>query len=181
MPEKSAQELFDSLSSVAKLVGDLAMNVADAQNRLDTDYVRNLTQFAAAFNKVVADKKLTPEQFEAFFRSLAPSHYQFTETVIEVRADLQMSSFTEAKFDASLGYKNPVFAATLNASYVKRSAYDSRAAATIRAVLHAVQPDPQAQSELLAAARQGPGAQLQDGSRFKTIADALSSLLPAQE
>ena len=36
------REFFENLQSVAKLVGDLASNIADAQDRLDTSYVRNL-------------------------------------------------------------------------------------------------------------------------------------------
>src|SRR5690349_3288340 len=42
-------------------------------------------------------------QYLELFRAIAPSHYQFTETVVEVRADLRVASESELKLGASLG------------------------------------------------------------------------------
>lgn len=173
------REFFDSLQSVAKLVGDLASSIADAQDRLDTSYVRNLAAFLEAVRAATADLPDSEARIN-FIRSLAPSRYQFTETVVEVRADLQMTSATQLGLSASLGYRTPVLAAAVNASYVKRSAYDYRAAALIRTVLQAVPAEPAVMERLIAAARGAGAATLPEGSRFGDLADALKDL-PALE
>lgn len=173
------REYFENLQSVAKLVGDLASNVADAQDRLDTSYVRNLAAFLEAIRAVTADLP-DSEARTQLIRSLAPSHYQFTQTVVEVRADLQMTSATQLGLDASLGYRTPVLAAAVNASYVKRSAYDYRAAALIRTVLQAVPAEPAVMDKLIEAAKNAGSAELPEGSRYGELAEALKDL-PALE
>lgn len=175
--DEKIQEFFDSLQSVSKLVGDLALNIADAQTRLDEDYLRTLSGFSQALRQVVVDHDLSTEQFLAFFKSLAPSRYQFTETTVEVRADLQLAGGSELRAAAEIGYRTPVLAATVNASYVNRSAYDYRAAALIRTVLHAVPPDLSILETLLNRAGDPASVQLPEGSRFSSIAEALSTLL----
>ena len=171
------QEFYDSLQSVSKLVGDLALNIAEAQTRLDEDYIRTLSGFSKVLRQVIADRDLSNDQFVAFFKSLAPSRYQFTETVVEVRADLQLAGGNELRAAAEIGYKTPVLAATVNASYVNRSAYDYRAAALIRTVLHAVPPDLAVLETLLSRADQTESAELPEGSRFQALAEAFSGLL----
>ncbi len=171
------QEFYDGLQTVSKLVGDLALNIAEAQTRLDEDYLKTLTGFVKVLKEVVADQDLSNEQFIAFFKSLAPSKYQFTETTVEVKADLQMAGGSEIQAATELGYKTPVLAATVNASYVKRSAYDYRAAASIRTVLHAVPPDLDVLQTLLSRTDSQGTLDLPDGSRFHSLAEAFTNLL----
>ncbi len=71
-------------------------------------------------------------------------------------------------------------AVAVNASYVKRSAYDYRAAALIRSVLHAVPADPTVMEKLLEAARTAGSTPLPEGSRYAELAKALEDL-PALE
>ncbi len=177
MAKPEIQEFFDGLQSVSKLVGDLALNIAEAQTRLDEDYLKTLSGFAKVLKQVVADQDLSNEQFIAFFKSLAPARYQFTETTIQVRADLQMAGGSEIQAATELGYKTPVLAATVNASYVKRSAYDYRAAANIRTVLHAVPPDLDVLQTLLARTDNLEALELPDSSRFHSLAEAFTQLL----
>ncbi|MCP3957407.1 MAG: hypothetical protein GY719_06105 [bacterium] len=171
------QEFYDSLQSVSKLVGDLALNIAEAQTRLDEAYIRTLGEYSQVLRTVIADRDLSTDQFIAFFKSLAPSRYQFTETVVEVRADLQLAGGSEVRAAAEVGYTTPVLAATVNASYVNRSAYDYRAAALIKTVLHAVPPDPDVLQKLLDRAGETPEATLPENSRFEGLAAAFSGLL----
>ncbi|MEM7583729.1 MAG: hypothetical protein AAF560_10150 [Acidobacteriota bacterium] len=177
MAKPKVQEYFDSLQSVAKLVGDLALNIAEAQTRLDEDYLKTLSGFAKVLKQVVADQDLSNEQFIAFFKSLAPARYQFTETTVQVRADLQMAGGSEFQAAAELGYKTPVLAATVNASYVKRSAYDYRAAANISTVLHAVPPDLDVLHTLLSRVDVLAPLELPEASRFQGLAEAFTQLL----
>lgn len=174
---KSPAEFFDDLQSVAKLIGDLAANVADAQDRLDTSYVRNLAAYLKAIGSAVADLP-DSEARSRLLLALAPSRYQFTETTVEVRADLQMTSARQIGVSANLGYRTPVLAAAVNASYVKRSGYDYRASAFIRSVLHAVPADPAVMQTLLEAARTAGGGELPAGSRYAELASALGDLPP---
>ncbi len=175
--DNKIQEFFDSLQSVSKLVGDLALNIAEAQTRLDEDYLRTLTGFSKALQQAIADHDLSTDQFLAFFKSLAPSRYQFTETVVEVRADLQLAGGSELRAAAEIGYKTPVLAATVNASYVSRSAYDYRAAALIRTVMHAVPPDLSILEPLLNRAGDPGSVKLPEDSRFGGLAEAFATLL----
>lgn len=177
--DKKAAQFYDNLQSVAKLIGDLALNVADAQDRLDTSYVRNLKAFLEAIREATADLP-DSETRAKLILSLAPSRYQFTETVIEARADMQMSSAEQFGLSLDAGFRNPVLAVAVNASYVKRSAYDYRAAALIRSVLHAVPADPAVMEKLIEAARTAGGATLPQGSRYTELAEAFKAL-PALE
>jgi hypothetical protein len=176
------QKYFDSLHSVAKLISDLALSVSIAQGRLDADYMKNLADFAKTFTALTkptdGSAAVDPAQAGALFRSLAPSHYQFTETVAEVRADLQMASSTELKVGGELGIKAGVFALAVNASYTRRNAFDFQAAALMRTVLHAVPPDVGVLDKLLDAAGKAEAAALPDSGRFKAIAEVFKQLPP---
>ena len=177
--KKSPAAMFEDLRSVSKLIGDLALNIADAQDRMDASYVRNLTTFLQAVREATADLPES-EELTNLIKSLAPSRYQFTETTVEVRADLQMTHAEQFGLDAKLGYRTPVLAAAVNASYVKRGAYDYRASAFIRSVLHAVPADPGVMEKLLEAARSSGGAELPDSSRYSDLIDALGELPPME-
>ncbi len=175
--EVNVPEFFDNLQSVSKLVGDLALNISQAQQKLDENYLRSLSGFSQVLNQVLEGRELADDKFTTFFNSLAPSRYQFTETVVEVRADLQLSGGKEVQAAVQLGYATPVLAATINASYVKRSSYDYRASALIRAVLHAVPPDPAMLKTLLENAGKGQSAALPKNSSFQGLSTAFSGLL----
>ncbi len=169
-------EFFNNLQSVAKLVGDLALSISEAQKELDTNYARTLQSFSDTLGKVLEGRELADDKFTTFFQSMAPSRYQFTETVVEVRADLQMTGSKELQAAVELGYNTPVLATTINASYVKRSAYDYRAAALIRTVLHAVPPDQKVLKTLLENAGKGHSAELPSGG-YQGLGSAFSGLL----
>jgi hypothetical protein len=88
-----------------------------------------------------------PADLISLFKAMGPTRYQFTETVVEIRADMQLT--TGSQF--TVGVSAP-FAVAVNASYTRRTASDYRASALIRTVLHAVSADPGVMQTLLNAA-----------------------------
>lgn len=175
MPDQTIDQFYQTLQTLPKLIGDLGLNIAEAQRRLDQEYLENLGKLVSIV------KTLNPNlaEFQELFKLIAPSRYQFTETVVEVRADLQMSSATELGVTGSLGIKTPMIAAVVGASYARRSALDYQAAATIRTVINAISADTGVMTALLSAARTAPGAALPDGDRYKPLLEALKAVLPA--
>src|SRR5262245_49877248 len=133
-------KFYDSLETLPKLIGDLALSVAEAQRRLDQNYIESLTAIAGVFSQIVKGNEATVEQFSALFKAMGPSRYQFTETVVEVRADLQMTTMSQTQIGVNVGFPAPV-AVAVNASYTRRNAYDSRASTVIRTVLNAIPSD----------------------------------------
>src|SRR5215510_715488 len=93
-------KFYNELQTVPKLISDLALGVAEAQRRLDASYLENLAEFMRVVSKTLTPAPGSPsgatgmsaDQLQALFRSMAPSRYQFTETVVEVRAQLPMGS-----------------------------------------------------------------------------------------
>lgn len=181
MADNSLEQInnfYQSFHTLPKLISDLALSVADAQGRLDQDYVESLAELTKIIG-TIKDKdknKETVEQYLSLLRAIAPSRYQFTETSVEVRADLQMSSLTEVKLGAELGIKAIVFTAAVNASYVKRSAYDYQASAHIRTVLNAIPADPALMTALLERAKST--TELPSTGRYAALAEAFGKLLP---
>jgi hypothetical protein len=219
---KDLENFYDTVQTAAGLVGNLALNIAEAQRRLDGNYIENLAAFSAIIREQASSEKvkdLRKEKEEAekdwkaetdaekkkdlekalatasealekaeaeagafltLFKAIAPSRYQFTETIVEVRADLQMGSMKQFDVGGTFGLNAGVFAVAVNASYTKRSAYDFRASALIRSTLHAVSADPDVMAALLA--HEGPElGDLLAADRYKGLAEAFGELpqLPA--
>lgn len=163
------KKFFDNLETLPGLIASLGMGIADAQAALDQNYLYTLRELATLFGAKGTDN---PAALVAFFQALAPSRYQFTETHVEVRCDLQMAGATETSVGGGLTAGTPMAAVAINASYAKRSAYDYRAAAVIRTTLHAVPADPEVRNAMQAAVREIEGQQLDDNSRYKGLSDA---------
>lgn len=176
--QKEMAAFYDSLETLPKLIGDLALSVAEAQRRLDQNYIESLTALAGVFSQICKDDKATVDQFAAVFKAMGPSRYQFTETVIEVHADLQMTTMSQTEIGAKVGFSAPV-AVAINASYTRRSAYDARAAATIRTVLNAIPSDTALMSTLLQRAGDNQHALLPDSNRYKSMWEAFGQFLQA--
>lgn len=175
-PTDQLKEFYDGLLTLPKLLGDLGLSVAEAQRRLDQYYVESLTEvMKVAAPMIEAGDPAAAGTFETLLKALAPSRYQFSETVVEVRADLQMTTASETKVGGSLGFTAP-FAVTINASYAKMSAYDHRAAALIRSTLHAMPANEALLGTLLTAARTSGSTELPDSSRYTPLLEALKDL-----
>lgn len=160
-------KFYSSLQTLPRLISDLALSIAEAQRRLDQTYMEDLAAFADMILPLLQDGTGRADQFLSLFRAMAPSRYQFTETVVEVRADLQMTQASQTEI--GVGITTPVYAIAINASYTKRSAYDYQAAALIRTQLNAIPSNPDLLDKLL-----DPGsisAGLPDSARYKVFGE----------
>jgi hypothetical protein len=140
-PETPIEQFYNELQTVPRLISDLALSIAEAQLRMDQNYLNALITFGNIVNHLLSsasppDARAT--EFLNLFKAIAPSRYQFTETIVEVRADLEMSSTKGIDVAVKAGFNTAVFAVAVNAAYTKRSAYDYRAAALIRTQLDAI-------------------------------------------
>lgn len=169
MAENKIDEFYEKLQTLPRLISDLALSIAEAQRRMDENYLRELKDFTDIILPLLQDGTGKAEQYLALFKAIAPSRYQFTETVVEVRADLQMTTMTQTEIGGEAGIKTPLFAATINASYTKRSAYDYRAAALIRTQLNAIPSTPDVLDKLLDPG--AVGATMPDSERYKVFAE----------
>jgi hypothetical protein len=173
------ETFFNSFQTLPKLISDLAMSMALAQQRMDENYVKSLKGVIDIFAPFIKPD-VSPDQFIPLLKELLPAHYQFTNTVFEIRADMQSSTGTSATAGITAGVTVP-FAVSVNASYTRRTASDFRASALIRTVVNAVNADPQLTQAMIAAAQAAPGTALPaDASPAqKSIQEALNAIRPA--
>ncbi len=170
------QKFYRDLQSLPLLISNLALSVDEAQRRLDQNYIDALTKLAAIFSEMIGQDPVGVGNFSALFKAMGPSRYQFTETVVEVRADLQNTTMTEFKLGGSVGFTAPI-AVSINASYTRRNAYDYQAAALIRTVLNAIPADETLMDALLKRAGDVPHATLPSTDRYQDTADAFKKFL----
>ncbi|HEV2963210.1 MAG TPA: hypothetical protein VG649_15370 [Candidatus Angelobacter sp.] len=158
MASQTIEQFYQDFETLPKLISMLALSVADAQTRLDQGYLAALKQLAQVAGELKGSN-VDIGQFIDLFKAMGPSRYQFTETVVDVRADLRMSTGSEFSIGGSLGLKTPMFAVAVNASYLQRTAADFQASALIHCVIHAVTSDTNVMKTLLdAAPKLNPGS-----------------------
>ncbi len=178
---KDIDKFYDSLQTLPGLISELALSIADAQTRLDRNYIDSLAAFSRIVARTVkASKKLKVADYKTLFETVAPSRYQFSETVVEVRADLQMASRKSLAVDASVGINAGVFSVAVNASYTKRNSYDYRAAALIRTVLNAIPADANQLQTLLDRGGKGTSVELPANGGIEALGESANKLLKAQ-
>jgi hypothetical protein len=171
MPDQTLEQFYQDFETLPKLISTLALGIADAQSRLDQGYLDSLERLA----KIAGELKgsgvdLGAAGFAGLFKDMGPSRYQFTETVVDVRADLRMSTGSEFQIGGSLGLKTPMFAVTVNASYLKRTAADFQASALIHCVINAIPSDSNLMQKLLdAAPKLDPGTLKPNDSGFPIL------------
>jgi hypothetical protein len=147
----------------------------------DTDKPPDAAQAVAqaAVNKFAELAKAagtSQAQYLELFRAIAPSHYQFTETAVEVRADLRVASETELTLGANLGIKSGIFSVAVNFSLLKRSASDYQASAALRCVINAIPADHTMMNDLFARAGTPITAAFKADSSFKAVLEALNEM-----
>jgi len=170
------QSFYKDLQSLPLLISNLALSVDEAQRRLDQNYIDALTKLAAIFSQMIGSDPVGMKNFTDLFKAMGPSRYQFTETVVEVRADLQNTTMSQFSLGGSVGFTAPV-AVSINASYTRRNAYDYQASALIRTVLNAIPANDAIMETLLKRAGDVPHAQLPDVGRYQATADAFNAFL----
>jgi len=153
MADQTIDQFYQEFETLPKLISVLALSIADAQSRLDQGYLESLAKLAQIAGELKGQGvDLGAAGFAGLFKDLGPSRYQFTETVVDVRADLRMSSGNEFNIGGSLGLKTPIFAVAVNASYQKRTSADIQASALIHCVINAISSDSAVMQKLLDAA-----------------------------
>lgn len=153
MSETKTSELTEQLNSVASIVGNLGISIAEAQTRMDAAYVSSLAQVlktVAELQGTGAKKTASPEAVLTLLKAIGPSRYQFTETTLKVRLDLSKS----LDVSGSLGFGASFGAVAVNAALTVGYAYDYQAAAECTTVIHAVPTDDKVMTALLARAKE---------------------------
>ena len=168
-PDEGAQTVAKAATDQVATAQNLATTKLAAQSVADAAAKAAAKIIGAAGTPAVA-------QYLDLFKAIAPSHYQFTETVVEVRADLRVASESELKLGASLGINKGIFSAAVNFSYLKRSASDYQAAAALRSVLNAIPADHGLMSDLLARAGTPISANFKADASFKAMLEALNEM-----
>ena len=130
--------LTGQLYHLPGIIGNLGISVANAQKALNSDYIRNVQLVLDMISKMLENQSDSPPEFlemvKELLKQLAPSRYQFTETTLEFYADL--SERQERMLQGALG--GGFAGVTISAGYARAFGYDYRAAARVRAVLHAL-------------------------------------------
>lgn len=153
-------KLTKELNSVAGIVGALGCNIAEAQKRLDLNYLDSFERLLGIAKLLVANTApagdggnaappTLPEQMQALLLALAPSRYQYTETTITVKLNLAQGFDAAASVGVGAGFG----AVAVNAALTVGYSFDYQAAAECRAVIHAVPPDSKTLAELLGRAK----------------------------
>jgi hypothetical protein len=164
----------DQLMTVAKIVGQLGLSIADAQREFDANYINRMTDFVKIANSFL---KSTGQDNAVAMREilmkLAPSHYQFTETTLTVKMDLSQSLSVSAGLGVSVG----VGAVAVNASMSVAYGSDQRSAAEIKTVIHAIPADRGVVDVLLQRAKDMPSASLPERPQTKDTLAAAGDLI----
>lgn len=153
MSDNNTSELTKQLNSVASIVGNLGISIAEAQTRMDAAYVKSLTEvmaITASLQGTTAAPSPSPEAVLTVIKAIGPSRYQFTETTLKVRLDLSKS----LDVSGSLGLGASFGAVAVNAALTVGYAYDYQAAAECTTVIHAVPTDDKVMTALLARAKE---------------------------
>lgn len=155
-----ASQLINDLSHVPNIIGGLGLSIAAAQKALDANYLDGVERLLLLSKMMLAPTKddgsqPTPAELDAINKAqdmirdllikFAPSHYQYTETTLDVKLDLAQSF----NLDTSVGLGVGFGAVSLNAALTIGYGYDYRAAAECKTVIHAIPADPGVMNRLL--------------------------------
>ena len=142
-------ELIQDLSTLPSIVGNLGLSIATAQKEFNLNYLKAVEKIIAMARSMLGDERAKTsefsEQITGLLKTLAPAHYQYTETELEFRADLAQT--LNASIGAGVGAN--VGAVVVNASVAVGFGYDYRAAAKVRTIIHAVPADKTIMTSLL--------------------------------
>jgi len=141
----NADRLTSQLANIADIIGDLGLNIAEAQKELNAGYLDSLKVLVAIIKSIDPGKRNASTI--DILKALAPPRYQYTETVLDFSADL-----SETKQQTIGGVLTANFSAVaVSASMAQSFGYDYRAAARITSTLSAY-PNPGIADKLLARA-----------------------------
>jgi len=140
----SADRQVSQLIEVADVVGDLGRNISAAQKLMNKDYVESLQALMRTAADHVAAGEGRAAALVSLLRTLAPSRYEYTETVVEFAADLAEMKQRSTMVGGGATFKMLQVNAAMSMGYAE----SYRSAARITATIHAV-PDTQLAAALL--------------------------------
>ena len=141
--------LTSQLNYLPAIIGRMGLNIAEAQQAFNADYVRTITNLLILMN-AARDESESSSLSDSILKELAPSRYQFTESTIDFSADLAES----LDLGASVGVGFGMAGFVINASASVAFGYDYRASARITSTLHAIPADREFGAKLLARAKE---------------------------
>lgn len=149
-----ASDLIKDLNNVPNIVGGLGLSIAAAQKAFDVEFLDSIERILAMAKQVLGGDFKNPDGtvnqaaidfLQNMILKLAPSRYQYTETTLSVRMDLAQS----LRVAGSIGLGFGIGAIAINAAVTLGYAYDYRAAAECKTVIHAYSLDPTVFTTLL--------------------------------
>jgi hypothetical protein len=153
----AASRLIEDLNHVPNIIGALGLSIAAAQRAFDANYLDGVERVMALAKMVLAPEAAQGEKkvpaptdndsaiLKDLITALAPSRYQYTETTLSVRLDL--AQHFEGSAEGGLGIN--LAAVSVNAAFTVGYAFDYRAAAECRTVIHAIPLDANTREALL--------------------------------
>lgn len=159
MPSEHMDRLTSQLNYIPSIIGSMGINIAEAQQMLNADYVKTLTEIVKLYNDNAPEDETADAGSAALLdvlKQLAPSRYRFTESTIEFRADLAESR--DIAGGAGIGFGMAGFA--VNASFSLSYGMDYRAAARISSVLEAIPPGREFGEKLMKGAQESDTSNL---------------------
>jgi hypothetical protein len=153
----AASKLIEDLNHVPNIIGALGLSIAAAQRAFDANYLDGIERVMALAKMVLCPEAAqgstgVPAPTDSnsailkdLITALAPSRYQYTETTLSVRLDL--AQHFEGSAEGGLGVN--LGAVSVNAAFTVGYAFDYRAAAECRTVIHAIPFDTNTREALL--------------------------------
>jgi len=125
----------------AEMVTKLALGIADAQTKLDTNSAV-VAKFLADTRIMLPSIKDTSKELEFALIALGffPGFYQFQESIIEVKMAITMATTTSKEVSASAKGGWGPFSASVNASYSRKYEYKVEGSSLLRVKLVPVPP-----------------------------------------
>lgn len=122
--------ITNDAAKVADIIGELGLNIAEAQKELNAGYINSLLHVL----NVAKTMKVSPANLVDVVASIAPPHYQYSRTTLEFAADMAQRKDSSFQVGGSIGFG----AVALHGAYSSASGEDYRAATRITTQLEAV-------------------------------------------
>ncbi len=173
------------MTKVADVIGELGLNIAEAQKELNAGYIDALVKLLAIAKHAIdtpdaapgTDPAPSPDTISVL-SSIAPPQYQYSQTTLEFAADMAQRSDKELSIGGSVGFGS----VSLVGGYSSATGQDYRAAARITTIMQAV-PSGKFAQELVNKAGEADidfAATMKNASAAdKRLAEATSALVEA--
>ena len=171
----SVSALVKDLTNLPNIISQLGLSIAAAQKAFNLDYLEAMGNYLEGAIESLKDDPAAKDKMEtliALLKEVGPSRYQFSETELEFRADLSKS----LQLSAGLAVGGAIGAVAINASVAVGYAYDYRAAARIKTVLHAIPASADVMNRVLGRLKELDATNVQLPERAKVDEEIIGTL-----